>query len=101
MMKMKRAAISSLALATACLLLAACAPEPRDNTTSVKRGEASFEENCSPCHGAQGRGPSMDDIRALSPDGLRAAIRNHPTAGQIPERLPAARVQEIIEFLEE
>jgi mono/diheme cytochrome c family protein len=101
MLIIKRATQSSWSLAIACFLLAACAPEQRDSATSIKRGEASFEENCSPCHGAQGRGPSMDDIRSLSPDGLRAAIRNHPTAGQIPERLPAARVQEIIEFLEE
>lgn len=87
-------------LVLACALLAACAPE-QDKTSAVDRGSALFDENCSPCHGAQGRGPSMDEIRALSPDGLRAAIRNHPTAGQIPERLPAARVQEIIEFLED
>lgn len=101
MRTIKRTTLTSWSLAIACVLLAACAPEQRDSQASVKRGGELFEENCSPCHGAQGRGPSMDDIRALSPDGLRAAIRNHPTAGQIPERLPAARVQEIIEFLEE
>jgi mono/diheme cytochrome c family protein len=101
MMTIKQAARSSWSLAIACLLLGACAPEQRDSAASIKRGGELFDENCSPCHGAQGRGPSMDDIRSLSPDGLRAAIRNHPTAGQIPERLPAARVQEIIEFLEE
>lgn len=81
--------------------LSACAPNDGTSEKSAADGAALFDENCSACHGEQGRGPSMADIRALSPDGLRSAIRNHPTAGQIPQRLPAAEVQQLIEYLEE
>jgi len=92
-------AVLTIALAA---LLTACAPDSAGTQQpTAERGAALFEENCSPCHGQQGRGPSMTEIRALSPEGLRSAILNHPTAGQIPERLPAARVQDIIEYLEE
>jgi mono/diheme cytochrome c family protein len=84
-------------------MLSACAPEGRDGgkKASAADGASLFETNCSACHGEMGRGPSLDDIRSLSPDGLRAAIRNHPTAGQIPQRLPAAEIQRLIEFLEQ
>ncbi len=82
-------------------LLVACAQDSEPDKSPAERGALLFAENCSPCHGVAGRGPSLeDDIRALTPEQLRAAIRNHPTAGQIPERLPAARVQDIIDFFE-
>ncbi len=84
------------------VLMSACAPDTEGTQQrAIERGAESFDKNCGACHGQQGRGPSMEDLRALAPDALREAIRNHPTAGQIPERLSAARVQEIIEYLEE
>jgi len=95
-------AARSVLIATAFLgLLSACAPDGGDSGKSASRadGASIFETNCSACHGQMGRGPSLDDIRSLSPDGLRSAIRNHPTAGQIPQRLPAAELQRLIEFL--
>lgn len=84
-----------------CALLTACAPESGPSEQRVVDASALFQENCGPCHGQQGRGPSLNDLRALAPDELRAAMRNHPTAGQIPQRLPAASVQMLIEFIEE
>lgn len=93
-------AARSVLIATAFLgLLSACAPDGGQSASGAD-GASLFETNCSACHGQMGRGPSLDDIRALSPDGLRSAIRNHPTAGQIPQRLPAAELQRLIEFLE-
>ena len=97
-------AARSVLIASAFLgLLSACAPDRDNDGQSARRadGASLFETNCSACHGELGRGPSLDDIRALSPDGLRSAIRNHPTAGQIPQRLPAAELQRLIEFLEQ
>ncbi|MBT8441560.1 MAG: cytochrome c [Gammaproteobacteria bacterium] len=84
-------------------LLSACAPDGGNAGQSAGKpdGAALFATNCSACHGKMGRGPSLDSIRALSPDGLRSAIRNHPRAGQIPQRLPAAELQRLIEFLEQ
>ncbi|MFW2404897.1 MAG: c-type cytochrome [Gammaproteobacteria bacterium] len=96
-------AARSVLIATAFLgLLSACAPDGGDGQSASRTDGASiFETNCSACHGQMGRGPSLDDIRSLSRDGLRSAIRNHPTAGQIPQRLPAAELQRLIEFLEQ
>jgi len=84
-----------------CALLAACAPDVEKDEQRAAAAAALFQENCSPCHGQQGRGPALIELRALGPDELRAAIRNHPTAGQIPQRLPAASVQQLIEYIEE
>lgn len=82
------------------LFLAGCAQDNQDAPEGADSGEALFERNCGACHGPEGRGPSMADIRSLPPAGLRNAITDHPTAGQIPQRLPAAEVQQIIEYLE-
>lgn len=84
-----------------CCILAGCAPETATDDQRAASAEALFMENCSPCHGQQGRGPALAELRALGPDDLRTAIRNHPTAGQIPQRLPAASVQKLIEYIEE
>ena len=80
--------------------LSACAPEA-DRQRQVKSGAEMFDESCGACHGEEGRGPSIAELRALPPEELRAAIRNHPTAGQIPERLSADRIGGLIEYLEE
>lgn len=97
-------AARSVLIATAFLgLLSACSPDGGSGGRAAAKadGAALFDTNCSACHGQMDRGPSLDDIRSLSPEGLRSAIRNHPTAGQIPQRLPAADLQRLIEFLEQ
>lgn len=92
------------------LLLAACGPaqepeaeapaaEPTNDASMI--GEDLFAKNCGACHGPAGRGPSLETLKALSSEDLRQAILNHPTAGQIPSRLPANEIGDLIEFLEE
>ncbi len=78
------------------LLAAACAPQ-----TPPPQGAELFDEKCGACHGQEGRGPSMDELRALPSDRLRTGIRNHPTAGELLERLTAADIAELVEYLEE
>ena len=56
---------------------------------AIERGEQAFIENCGICHGVAGRGPALAEIKALSSAERRDRIRNHPIAGQIPQRLPA------------
>ena len=67
---------------------------------AADRGERVFDENCGACHGADGRGPALAEIKALSSAERRDRIRNHPIAGQIPQRLPANQLADVIEFLE-
>ena len=96
------AATSVCLLLPICTALLACAPESdRQPTPTRKSGEEIFHESCGACHGEEGRGPSVAELRALSPEELRAAIRNHPTAGEIPERLSVDRIGGLIEYLEE
>ena len=84
-------------------MLAACAPDrsPEEiQAMASNKGEQVFEAQCSACHGPEGRGPSLAEIRALSSEELRAAIRNHPTAGQVPERLVIDDLGNLIEYLD-
>ena len=96
--------ISGLApclLACSMILLSACAPESGGSASgpqAVERGGAVFDENCAVCHGAGARGPSLDGIKALSPAERGDRIRNHPVAGQIPQRLPANQLADVLEF---
>lgn len=92
------------------VLLAACGPAqepPAEGTAAAPVNEAAttgqdlFDKNCGACHGPGGRGPSLETLKALSREELGMAIRNHPTAGQIPSRLPANEIGDLIEFLEE
>ena len=80
-------------------MLAACAQESAPPVSRGPSGEDLFEENCSACHG-RGQGPSMEHLRSLSTEEIRAGIINHPTAGQIQERLRADRVDKLINFLD-
>lgn len=84
-----------------CGTIAACAPETESEAARAASSQALFAENCGPCHGAEGRGPALSELRALNPEELRSAMRDHPTAGQIPQRLPATDVQKLIEFIEQ
>jgi len=96
-------------LATLCLvaLLAACSPaDPGADTapdpiSRIAAGADLFAEQCGDCHGDSGRGPALATLQALSPEDLRAGIKNHPTAGTIPERLPASELSDLVEYLEQ
>ena len=89
----------SVAAIMIAVALSACSPEPVEEQAS-NEGEQIFERSCAACHGQAGRGPSMDDIRALSSDELRAAIANHPRAGDVLDRLNAADIGSLVEYLE-
>lgn len=82
------------------ILFAACAPEQTPEPSAVTP-EQMFMESCGGCHTREDNGPSIADLRALSADELRVGISNHPTAGDIPDRLSAARIDELIKYLEE
>ena len=90
-------------LSFAVLLVSACAPDSPSTVAepqATERGEQAFMENCGVCHGAGGRGPALSELKALSSAERRDRIRNHPIAGQIPQRLPAHQLSDVIEFLE-
>ena len=90
-------------LSCAVLLVFACAPDggsTADGPQAAERGEQVFNDNCGVCHGADGRGPALAELKALSSTERRDRIRNHPIAGQIPQRLPANQLSDVIEFFE-
>ena len=87
----------------AALLVSGCSQESGNTPGGLQatdRGEQVFDENCGACHGPEGRGPALAEIKALSSAERRDRIRNHPIAGQIPQRLPANQLADVIEFLE-
>ena len=86
-------------LALGVAALAACAQETSPPAAPEEAGSDLFEENCSACHG-KGMGPPVEHLRSLSTEEIRAGIINHPTAGQIQERLRADRVDKLIKFLD-
>ncbi|MDJ0926775.1 MAG: cytochrome c [Gammaproteobacteria bacterium] len=99
-MPSKRSSRSLLPLlAIGIAALAACAQESAPPVSGGLSGEDLFEENCSACHG-KGMGPPIEHLRSLSNEEIRAGIINHPTAGQIRERLQADRVDKLINFLD-
>ncbi len=84
-------------------LISACAPDndsPLSGPQAAKRGEQVFNYNCGFCHGAEGRGPKLTEIKSLSATELRGKIINHPISGQIPQRLQAHELADLNEFLE-
>lgn len=82
------------------LMIVGCAQETTEELVRDD-GEKLFAESCAACHGMEGRGPSMAEIRALPSAELRAAIKDHPAAGDLLERLTAADIGSLIEYLEE
>jgi mono/diheme cytochrome c family protein len=85
------------------VLLSGCAPDSDGEgamPASAESGAEVFTENCGACHGPTGRGPELAELKALTPSERRDRIRNHPIAGQIPQRLPANELARVIEFLE-
>jgi mono/diheme cytochrome c family protein len=88
--------VCAAAVLTACSPPAGTAGKGAESATT---GEALFEQHCGACHGPEGRGPSLVALRALSEEELRDAMRNHPPAGDIPARLPASEISDLIEYL--
>ena len=95
-----KAAIFGILFCTV-LFLTACGSDtggPERDPQAAVRGEQVFIDNCGPCHGPGGRGPALAELQALSPADRSEKIRNHPTAGRIPQRLPANELINLIEF---
>jgi len=85
------------------VLVSGCAPDsdrPLGEPQSAERGVQVFDYNCGYCHGAKGRGPSLDELKSLSGTERRGKIINHPISGQIPQRLPANELADLIKYLE-
>jgi mono/diheme cytochrome c family protein len=76
-------------------LLGACGSE-----TAEEQADAIFTQDCGACHSVANNAPSIEDLRALSSEELRAGIMGHTTAGDIPERLTAARIDDLIQYLD-
>jgi mono/diheme cytochrome c family protein len=94
---------AALVLCWALMSITACNPtgdSAGGGPTGTARGGQIFDENCGVCHGAGGRGPALSEIRSLPSSERRDGIRNHPIAGQIPQRLPANELADVIEFLD-
>ena len=90
-------------ISCAVLLISGCAPDPESQfieRQSPARGATVFDYNCGFCHGAEGRAPALSEIRSLSTTERRNKIINHPIAGQIPQRLAAHELSDLIEFFE-
>jgi mono/diheme cytochrome c family protein len=100
MKRQQRSKRSIYALLLLCIAISGCSPESNENRAG-KTGAELFDESCGACHGVEGRGPSIAELRGLPSDELRAAIRNHPTAGQIPDRLTADRISNLIDYIED
>ena len=84
-----------------CLLIAGCAPESEDKQASTSQaidGAAVFAENCAVCH-LSGRAPKLESIKALPQSERGNRMRNHPRAGDLLDRLTAATLLDLIDFL--
>jgi mono/diheme cytochrome c family protein len=89
------------ALAVGLLLIAGCAPESADDRDSASQaidGAVVFAENCAVCH-LSGRAPRLESIKALPQSERGDRIRNHPRAGNLVDRLTAATLLDLIDFL--
>ncbi|HJP38984.1 MAG TPA: c-type cytochrome [Gammaproteobacteria bacterium] len=85
------------------VLVAACDPvsdKPLTGPQAVARGAEVFDYNCGYCHGADGRGPTLSEVKSLSNAERRNRIINHPVSGQIPQRLKANELADLNEFFE-
>ena len=80
-------------------LLGACGSETAEEQADATTDEI-FAQDCGACHSVANNAPSVEDLRALSSEELRAGIVNHPTAGNIPDRLTAARIDDLIQYLD-
>jgi mono/diheme cytochrome c family protein len=87
----------------AVVLVPACSPDrnkPLSGPQAAARGAQVFDYNCGFCHGADGRGPALSEIKSLSKVERRGRIINHPISGQIPQRLRANEISDLNEFFD-
>ena len=90
-------------LSCAIFLVSACAPDrnkPLTGPQATARGAQVFDYNCGFCHGPDGRGPSLSEIKSLSEVERSNRIINHPISGQIPQRLRANEISDLNEFFD-
>ena len=80
-------------------LLGACGRETAEEQANAT-AEEYFAQSCGACHTVADNAPTVAEMRALSSEDLRDGIINHPTAGEITERLSAARIDELIKYIE-
>lgn len=80
-------------------LLGACGRESAEEKANAT-SEEFFAQSCGACHTVADNAPTIAELGALSSEDLRAGIRNHPTAGEISDRLSAARIDELIKYIE-
>ena len=93
--------LGPLLAAGICLLIAGCAPEPSEQGTGTSQainGADVFAENCAVCH-LSGRAPRLESIKALSQSERGNRMSNHPRAGDLVDRLTAATLLDLIDFL--
>ena len=85
------------------IFVSACTPDsdsPLTGPKAVARGQQVFNYNCGYCHGAEGRGPTLSELKSLSKVERRKMIANHPVSGQIPQRLQAFEISDLNQFFE-
>jgi mono/diheme cytochrome c family protein len=71
--------------------------DPSDDALSVGPTDPIFRE-CGACHGG-GRGPALSEIMGLSQADVKSRLLEHPVAGQVPQRLTARDLANLVEFL--
>ena len=81
-------------------LLGACSPKTAEERAGVTP-EEKFAQNCGACHTVAENAPTVAELRALSSEDLRAGIENHPTAGEITDRMTAASIDDLITYLQQ
>lgn len=68
---------ASLAILAPVAMLGACSGKPALSEAQQAQAKALFESNCASCHGAQSSGaPSLDALRARTPEAIVAALTN-------------------------
>ena len=85
------------------ILVSACSPESDRSITgpqAVARGAQVFDYNCGYCHGTDGRGPPLSEIKSLSKVERRNKVINHPVSGRIPQRLKAHELSDLSDFFD-
>jgi mono/diheme cytochrome c family protein len=88
-------------LSSVLILVSGCAPDrdkPLSGPQAAARGAVVFDYNCGFCHGTEGRGPPLSELKSLSKEERRGRIINHPISGQIPQRLQAHEISDLNEF---
>jgi len=92
--------ISGYMLIPVFAFLGACGSETAEEQADASIDEI-FAQDCGACHSVAANAPSVAELRSLSSEDLRAGIENHPTAGEIADRMSAARIDDLIKYLQQ